>query len=165
MQINIFCIWAVSLGGGFITHLIWFGARIIDRSVETIDSTWPSCSLQLRWYIFLHRIVKTILKNVIHQNYDRHNGVVVRASASQSVDLGFIPVVEPYQKTLKSDIHSFPAWRSAFTGGCGEQAGKFACCALGQGTNGTSRLYVEDRWTRHHGNGNSQASANIPFKI
>ena len=65
---------------------------------------------------------------------DRRDGVVVRASASQSVDLGFIPLVESYQKTLKNGIHSFPAWRSAFREGCGEQAGKFACCVLGQGT-------------------------------
>ena len=62
------------------------------------------------------------------------DGVVVRASASQSVDFGFIPLVESYQKTLKNGIHSFPAWRSAFRGGCREQAGKFACCVLGQGT-------------------------------
>ena len=68
-------------------------------------------------------------------NYlNRRDGAVVRASASQSVDLGFIPLVESYQKTLKNGIRSFPAWRSAFRGGCGEQAGKFACCALGQGT-------------------------------
>ena len=67
-------------------------------------------------------------------NIDRRDGVVVRASASQSVDLGFIPLVESYQKTLKNGIYSFPAWRSAFMGGCGEQAGKFACCVLGQGT-------------------------------
>ena len=65
---------------------------------------------------------------------NRGDGVVVRASALQSVDLGFIPLVESYQKTLKNGIHSFPAWRSAFMGGCGEQAGKFACCVLGQGT-------------------------------
>ena len=65
---------------------------------------------------------------------NRRDGVVVRASASQSVDLGFIPLVESYQKTLKNGIYSFPAWRSAFGGGCGEQAGKFACCVLGQGT-------------------------------
>ena len=58
----------------------------------------------------------------------------VRASASQSVDLGFIPLVESYLKTLKNGIYSFPAWRSAFVGGCGEQASKFACCVLGQGT-------------------------------
>ena len=51
-----------------------------------------------------------------------------------SVGLGFITLVEPYQKTLKNCIHSFPAWRSAFRGGCGEQAGKFACCVLEQGT-------------------------------
>ena len=64
----------------------------------------------------------------------RRNGVVVRASASQSVDQGFIPLVESYQKTLKSDIRNFPAWRSAFRRCCGEQAGKFAYCVLGQGT-------------------------------
>ena len=38
---------------------------------------------------------------------------MVRASASQSVDLGFISQVESYQDIKKSDIHSFPAWRSA----------------------------------------------------
>ena len=65
---------------------------------------------------------------------NRRDGVVVRASALQLVDLGFIPLVESYQKTLKNGIHGFPAWRSAFRGGCGEQAGKFACCVLGQGT-------------------------------
>ena len=65
---------------------------------------------------------------------DRRDGVVVRASASQLVDMGFIPLVESYQKTLKNGIHGFPAWRSAFRGDCGEQAGKFACCVLVQGT-------------------------------
>ena len=64
----------------------------------------------------------------------RRNGVVVRAFALQSVDLGFISLVESYQKTLKIGMCSFPAWRSAFMGGCGEQAGKFARCVLRQGT-------------------------------
>ena len=57
---------------------------------------------------------------------------MVRASALQSVDLGFISLVESYQKTLKNGIHSFPAWRSAHRDK--EQAGKLACCVLGQGT-------------------------------
>ena len=61
------------------------------------------------------------------------DGVAVRASVSHSVDLGFIPLVESYKKTLKNGIRCFPAWRSAFSGGCGEQAGKFACCVLGSG--------------------------------
>ena len=47
---------------------------------------------------------------------DRRDGVVVRASASQSVDQGFISLVESFQKTLKNGIHSFPAWRSAHKG-------------------------------------------------
>ena len=64
----------------------------------------------------------------------RRDGVVVRASASQSVDLGFIFLVESYQKTLKNGIPSFPDWRSAIRGCCGEQAGKFACCVFGQDT-------------------------------
>ena len=59
---------------------------------------------------------------------------VARASALQSVDLWLIPLVEAYQKTLKSGTCSFPAWRSVFMGGCEEQANKFACCLLGQGT-------------------------------
>ena len=35
---------------------------------------------------------------------NRSDGIVVRASASLSVDLGFIPLVESYQKTLKNCI-------------------------------------------------------------
>ena len=60
---------------------------------------------------------------------------MVRASASHSVDLGFIPLSSHTKKLqkLSSHIHSFPAWHSAFRDGCGEQAGKFACCVLGQG--------------------------------
>ena len=64
----------------------------------------------------------------------RADGVVVRASASQSVNLGSFPLLSHTKRLFKDDIHSFPAWRSAFMGGCGEQAGKFACCVLGQGT-------------------------------
>ena len=41
------------------------------------------------------------------------DGVIVRASASQSVDLRFISQVESKQKTLQNDIHRFPAWSSA----------------------------------------------------
>ena len=65
---------------------------------------------------------------------NRRDGVMVGASASQSMNLEFIPLVESYQRTSKNGIHSFPAWRSAFMRGCGEQAGKFAYCVLGQGT-------------------------------
>ena len=65
---------------------------------------------------------------------NRRDGVVVKASASQSVDQGFNSLVESYQKTSKNGIHSFPAWCLGFRGGCGEQAGKFACCVLGQDT-------------------------------
>ena len=62
----------------------------------------------------------------------RRDGVVVRASASQSVDLGFIPYVESYQKTLKTGIHSFPALALSMKKDSVEN--KLACCVLGQGT-------------------------------
>ena len=39
----------------------------------------------------------------------QRDGVVARASALRLVDLGFISLVESYQKTLKNSIHSFPA--------------------------------------------------------
>ena len=72
----------------------------------------------------------------------RTTGVVVRASASQSVDLGFISLVESYQKTLKHGIHSFSVWRLAFRRGCGEQAGKFVCCVLGQATQRDAPTFI-----------------------
>ena len=43
---------------------------------------------------------------------NRRDGVVVRAFASQSVDLGFIFQVESNQKTLKNGIQSLPVLRS-----------------------------------------------------
>ena len=70
-------------------------------------------------------------KSLTGLTLNRRDGVEVRASALQSVDLGFISLVESYRKTLKNGIRSFPAWRLAFRGGCGEQASKFACCVLG----------------------------------
>ena len=40
---------------------------------------------------------------------NRRDGVVVRASASQSVDMGFITLAESYRKTFKYGIYSFRA--------------------------------------------------------
>ena len=47
--------------------------------------------------------IQTFLHLQISVNglFHRRNGVAVRASALQSVDLGFNPLVESYQKTLK----------------------------------------------------------------
>ena len=88
------------------------------------------CALNCAFINFFLSIAKETAQERL-ELINRRDGVVVRASASQSVDLGFIPFVESYRKTLKNDLYSFPAWRSAFMGGCGEQAGKFACCVLG----------------------------------
>ena len=63
---------------------------------------------------FVNKIKKTlvIMTHPVTGFSNRCDGVVVRAFASQSVDLGFISEVESYQTTLKNDIDSFPAWRS-----------------------------------------------------
>ena len=78
------------------------------------------------------KVIFTYLNSLFIVNsmsFDRHDGVEVRASASQSVDLRFIPLssrpgvyplVDIYQKTLKNGIYSFPAWRSTFKEGWGE---------------------------------------------
>ena len=58
-------------------------------------------------------LVATVVSKDLLQLSNRRDGVVVRASASQSIDLGFIFLVESYQKTLKNGIRSFPAGRSA----------------------------------------------------
>ena len=85
-----------------------------------------------------------IARNISAKNKikNRRDGVVVRASASQSVDMGFISQVESYQKTLKNGIHSFPAWRSVQKGYCEEQGGKLACCVLGQGTQQDASIFM-----------------------
>ena len=49
------------------------------------------------------------------------DGRVVRASASGAVDLGF-DSESGQTNDFKIGIHSFPAWRSALKGQCGEQA-------------------------------------------
>ena len=54
------------------------------------------------------------------------------ASASGSVDLGF-DSESGQTNDLKIGIHSFPARLSAFKRQCGEQVGKFTCCAVGIG--------------------------------
>ena len=62
---------------------------------------------------------------------------MVRASASQSVDLGFIPQVESYQKTLKNGIHSFSPGRSAHRDSVENKPASLLVVPLGKALNGT----------------------------
>ena len=66
----------------------------------------------------------------------RRDGAVVRLSASQSVDLGFICQVESYQKTLKNDIHRFAAWRSANRDSMENRPASLLVVSLGKTLNG-----------------------------
>ena len=67
---------------------------------------------------------------------NRRDGVVVKASASQLVDLGFISLVESYQKTSKNGIHSFPAWRSAHRDSVENKPASLLVVSLGKALNG-----------------------------
>ena len=78
---------------------------------------------------------------------NRRDDVVVCASATLSVDLGFICLVESYQKTLKNGIRSFPAWRSAFRGGCETSWQVRLLCPWARHLTGRPHLYVEDSGT------------------
>ena len=61
---------------------------------------------------------------------------MVRTSASQSVDLRFIPQVESYQKTLKNGIHSFPAGHSARSDSVENKPASLLVVFLGKALNG-----------------------------
>ena len=60
----------------------------------------------------------------------------VRVSALQSVDLRFIFQVESYQKTLKNDIHAFPAWHSAHWDSVKNNLASLLVVSLGKALNG-----------------------------
>ena len=78
-----------------------------------------------------------LIESTYQKPLDIKIGVVVRATTSQSVDLGFIPLVDPYQKTLKNRIYSFPAWRSAFMGVVENKPASSLVVSLGKALNGT----------------------------
>ena len=61
---------------------------------------------------------------------------MVKASASQSVDLGFIFQVESYQNTSKNGIHNFPAWRSAHSHGVENNPASLLVVSLDKTLNG-----------------------------
>ena len=92
---------------------------------------------------------------------NRRDGVVVRASASQSVDLGFIPLVESYRKTLRMVFIAFLLGARHLWEVVENKPASSLVVSVGKVLNGTPYLYVEDR---RPGNGNSQASADLPSK-
>ena len=72
-------------------------------------------------------------------------GVVVRASALQSVDLEFIPLFKSHQKTLKmisivSLLGARHLWEVVET-----KPASSLVVFLGKALNGTPHLYMEDR--------------------
>ena len=90
---------------------------------------------------------------------------MVRASASQSVDQGFIPLVESYQNTLKmasaASLLGVPHLGKVVE----NKPASSLVVSLGKALNGTPHLYVEDRWAINLEKGNSQASADLPSKV
>ena len=92
----------------------------------------------------LKKVCKTLLNQTLlqascNQNKSRisvtdsSDGRVIRASALEAVDLGFIPSqVKPVTSKLvfTASLHDAQHQREQ----CGEQAGKYTCCAVGKGT-------------------------------
>ena len=96
---------------------------------------------------------------------NRRDGVVVRAFASKLVDLGFIPLVESYQKTLKM-VSATSLLGARHLGEIVEnKPASSLVVSLGKALNGKPHLYVEDRWPINLEKGNSQASADFPSKV
>ena len=96
----------------------------------TLFLLYSICHVEIKIYSY-SRCALNIIE--IAMKY-RRDGVVVRASASQLVDLGFNPLVDSYQKTYQTKTIVFQLLCLAFRVSCGEQAGKFACFVLGQDT-------------------------------
>ena len=71
-----------------------------------------------------------IIKDLLQLACSRDADAMVRVSAFQWVERRFIPLVKSYQKTLKMVSTAFMLGAWHLKGGCGEQAGKIARCAL-----------------------------------
>ena len=97
--------------------------------------------------------------------FDRRDGVVVRAIASQSVDLRLKSLVESYQKTLKNGILSSLLGVRHLGEVMENNPAGLHILSLSKAFNGRPRLYVEDGWPKLLANGNSQASADVSSKI
>ena len=80
-----------------------------------------------------------------NQQQQQH-GEEVRASASKSVDLEFIPQVESHQKTLKNGIHSFPAWCSANSDSVENNLANLLVFPWAGHLTGCLHLHVADTW-------------------
>ena len=113
---------------------------------------WRSAHLQ-------HAILGNVCK------IGRHDGVVVKASASKSVDVGLIPLVESYKKTLKMVSTASLLGALHLKEVVENKPASSLVVSLGKTFNETPRLYVEDGWLRHDGKGNYQTRADVPLKI
>ena len=89
---------------------------------------------------------------------------MVRVSASQSVDLGFNPLVELYQKTLKMVSTASLLDARHLRDVMENKPASLLVVSLGKVLNGRLHFYWKDRWPRQIANGNSQASADVPPK-
>ena len=90
---------------------------------------------------------------------------MIRASAKQSIELGFNSLVEQYQKTLQMVSAAYLLGARHLGEVVENKPESSLVVSLGKALNGMLHLYVEDRYPRHFGNGNSQSNADVPPKI
>ena len=84
-------------------------------------------------------------RGIFYHLFHVHDGVVVRVSALQSVDLGFIPLVESYRKTSKMVSIAFLLGARHLCGVVENKRASSLVKSLGKALNGTPHLYVEAR--------------------
>ena len=72
-------------------------------------------------------------------------GWYTHSSALQSVNLGFIPLVESYRKTLKIVFRAFVLGARHLWEVVENKPASSLIASLGKAVNETSHLYVEDR--------------------
>ena len=83
-----------------------------------------------------YEVMKDTAVLLVQYKFYRHDGIVVRVYAAQSVDLRFISQVESYQKTSKNGIYSFLAWRSANRDSMENKPASLLVVSLGKTLNG-----------------------------
>ena len=59
-QISIYCIWIISIGGGFVPWAIFTNVVETDQ-VNAINKNCPSCTVDYRWYFLLGCNIKGFL--------------------------------------------------------------------------------------------------------
>ena len=136
------------------------GSRIWTQLVKLVDELAEREVITTTY----NKLFCVILKCRNQKLTNQCNDVIVRSSASWSVDLGFIPLVESYQKTSKMVSTAFLHGARHLGYVVENKPASLLVVSLDKELNGMPNLFVEDRWLKHLKDGNFQVSADVPSK-